>query len=512
MSKPRVAVAEIWQESTSFLPIETTLEDFESFCYIAGEPLLAEHASTLSVVAGFIDGAEANGFELEPLLSASAQPGGPLTEETFRTLRDELVARLERALPLDGVLLSLHGAMLAAGTEDPDGDLVHAVRAVIGDIPMVVVLDLHANVSERIVDGADVIVGYKEHPHVDVDECGRRAADHLALILRERPAIYGHLVKLPMLEPGENESTEVAPHSEIQALRAHIAEAPGCLELTGFLGYGWGDVPQSGTSVLAYSTTSAEEARDAAWRVAGAYWERRAEFRLPLTSAEDAVDLALRSTNEPVILLDRSDNTRSGGAGDTTTMLRLLLERDVERAVVAVIYDPAAVEQARTLGVGGWATFALGGKIEPRHGGPVHVEAVVRRVGPVAPEEITDAVARGLGRQPGDIAVLSVNGLSIVVSEKRVAVTDAAILRVLGIEPLQQRLISLKEFIYWRQGFAGVAGDVVQADAPGCAYNDFTYFEHQHVRRPIEPYDAATLADARDHAVVRHGHRQVQCR
>ncbi len=512
MPQFRVAVGGIAQETNTFTGIPTTMADFEGRGgeLSVGSAVIDDHRGVNSVMGGFIDELETSGADLLPTLHARATPGGPLTRETYERLRDDLLERLGDLPGFDAVLLALHGAMVADGYPDPEGDLLTRVRALAGTRPVFAVLDLHANVSRSMVEAADLLVGYKTYPHVDMAACGRQAGAVLHRLVTHEVTLERSFVPLPMLLPSIRMRTidEHGPYALLQRHAATLAAADDdVLELGLYGGFPYADVPFHHASVLVYHGRSPDRASALADDLAQRYWDARHAFLAVLEPAESAVERALAASDHPVVLADVADNPGSGGAGDTPGLLRLLVGRDAPGSFVGILFDPESTEQAFALGEGGEASFALGGKVNPEHGPPVRARARVERLSDGA-FTVTGPMMRGKRERLGRTALLRVGSVRVAVSEGRASVNDPAMLGMLGLDVRKLRVLALKVKGHFRAAFDPLVSQVIEAEAPGASMTDFTRLAYGQRLRPAFPFELDTPyppAAAPDAARTDHG-------
>lgn len=496
MAGRRYVLGGIAQETNSFTGMPTTMGDFvgRGGDLERGRTVIAANRGVNTVVGGFIDDLEASGAEIVGSLHGRACPGGPLDVHTYEKLRDELVHRVAGAAPFDGVLLALHGAMLADGYPDPEGDILEHLRARIGDIPVGVVLDLHANVSPGMVANANVVVTYKTYPHVDMAESGAKASRLLRSIVEEGASMHKAFAQLPLMLPSIAMRTidPTSPMTRLENLAAQItADDPDVHEIGILAGFPYADTPFGRSSVVVLSGADPDHAERVAARMADALWSERQAFFRDTEPADEAVarafDLAA-AAERPVVLADVADNPGSGGTGDTTGLLRLVLERDPDRTFVGILYDPESVEQAFALGEGGAGAFAIGGKVNPQHGAPMQLSATV--------EKLSDGVYvcsgpmnHGKEEVLGRTALLRVGKVLVAVSEGRASVNDPEMLRMLGVEPSAMDLLVMKVKGHFRAAFGPLVGEVVDAESPGASMTDFTRLHFEHLPRPVFPLD-----------------------
>ncbi|HZY84083.1 MAG TPA: M81 family metallopeptidase, partial [Gemmataceae bacterium] len=328
----RVAVGQLWQESNTFNPLPTTRADFEHFGVVRGAELVERMADT-NELGGFIQSLRLwpERPEIVGLVRLPAWPGGAATHDTFTWLRDELVESLRKALPVDAVLLALHGSLAAEGAPDVEGEVLDALRNLLGpDVPLVATLDLHANVTERMVRAADALVLYHTAPHIDVFETGQRGAAVLRRILVEGARPVTAFQKLPVVFPAERANTQ-DPASVSHGLRLRLQELEADSRV---LSAGlatvqpWLDIPELGSSVLVVTDGDADLARSECARLAAEVWERRREYLPELVPVAEAVRVAHDNADGLVVLSDSADSTTSGAPGDSNWVLRELLRYD----------------------------------------------------------------------------------------------------------------------------------------------------------------------------------------
>ena len=489
----RILTACIGHETNTFAVTPTTLEDFRRGSPVpefgGGTAALDHFRGTRTIHGGYIAGAATHGLTLAPLIWTFATPGGTVAQGAYDFLKGLLLDRLKTAGACDGVLLDLHGAMVTEALEDAEGDLIAAVREVVGrETPVVVTLDLHANVTAQMAEHADAIIGFDEYPHTDMHERGVEAAGVMAATLRGdlRPAMAYRQIPLVTMPPLQ--CTMRDPMRDLLQ-RAHAMEAEaGVVNVTLAMGFPFADIGDTGASVLVTTNNDPGLARRMAEEMAEAVWDRRDDFTPKLTPVAEAIARARTETQGPVVLADGSDNPGGGGPCDGTVILRQLIEADAQGAVVAVIADPEAVAQAVEAGVGSRVTLDLGGKTDDRHGAPVRVTAEVRLLSD-GNFVLRGPMGGGARARMGRTAVLVIGGVEVVVTERRIQPYDAALLRSVGIEPTERRLIALKSAVHFRSTYQEIAGRIFDADTPGVHRPDFNATTYRRLRRPIHPLD-----------------------
>lgn len=488
--------AALGHETNTFAVTPTRLPDFD----FGGQPATAAAAEqirryfrgTRTVHGGYLAAADELGFALEPLLWAFATPSGVVARDAYEELAGVLLERLarrRRAAGCRGVLLDLHGAMVSEHLEDAEGDLIERTRAVVGAAtPLVVTLDLHANVTPRMAAHADAIIGFEEYPHVDAFERGLQAGRliHAAAAGAVRPRLA--YVQVPLLTMPPRQCTLISPARALLRRAQAMEREPAVLDATIAYGFPFADIRDAGASVLVTADGSAELAAARAGELARAVWRRRRAFDVTLTPVREAVRYAREEASGLVVLADGSDNPGGGAPCDGTVVLRELLASGVEDAVVAVIADPEVVAAAAAAGVGETIAVRLGGKTDRRHGDPVALRAAVRLL---ADGRFVTRSRMGEGgtTEMGRTAVLQCGGVRVVVTERRVQPLDAELLRSVGIEPRAQRLVALKSAVHFRSTYQSIAERIFDLDTPGVHRPDFAGCHYRRVRPGLYPLD-----------------------
>jgi microcystin degradation protein MlrC len=483
----RVAVAGFMHESNTFNPLRTGRAAFAAGSLTFGRALLDEWRDAHHEVGGFLEAAAVEGFEALPIGMAWATPSGPVTDDVFEEITAAINDGVRRERP-DGLLLALHGAMVAESHPDADGEVLSRLRQALGvDFPIVVTFDLHGNLSERLIDACTAAVAYRTNPHVDQRECGRRAARLLARTLRGEVRPCAALAKPPLLVNIMAQDTSLDPlKSFMHDVRA-LEERPGILAVSFLPGFAYADVPQMGPSVVAVADGDPHLARQVADRVAARLWDLRERFTRRLPGAAEAVALAMRAERLPVVLVDTGDNVGGGSAADGTVLLAEMLRQGATDAVVC-LSDPDAVRRCQAVGVGDELTLTVGGKVDRWHGDPLtlagrvrllhdgtYVEPAVRHGGKRVNHMGATALVEGPGRN------------LLVLTSLRHPPFSLGQLTCLGIRPERQRLLVVKAAIAYKAAYAPLAGTIVEVDTPGLTAVNPQRFDFRHIRRPLYP-------------------------
>ena len=488
----RVFIAMLSHETNTFSTLATDRTQFETRELRYGGELLEVYRNTATCLGGMIDGARARGLTLLPSLAAAASPAGRVSKDFYEEAKARLCADLRAAGRLDGVLLDLHGAMVTESADDGEGDLLAAVRDVVGPrTPVGVTLDFHANVTSAMVRHATLLHGYKTYPHVDMDARGREAAERLADVVRGaiRPTVAFR--QPPLLPPIASQRTAVGPMRRLYDLADEMERDPRVITVSVFAGFPLADIHDAGLSIYVATHDDAALAAQLADRLEAVAWAHRREFVHAALPVSDAVAEALASVETPVVLADIADNTGGGAAGDGTEILRELVRVGARSAVVACLWDPAAVAACAAAGVGKSITLDVGGKVDARHGAPLTVTGIVRTLsdgrfvhkGPMM---------RGLPGRLGPTAVLDVNDVKVILISYRWQTLDPEMIRFVGIDPLGEKIIVVKSTIHYRAAFEPIAKQIVEVDATGLSSSNLDRFDFKRVRRPIFPLDPDT--------------------
>ncbi len=485
----RVFSGTLATETNTFAPMPTGLSSFRDRGYYKA----GQHPDHMSFFAGPLWAARLRGREkgwtLIEGMVAGAQPSGTTTRHAYETLRDELLADLKAALPVDMVLLGLHGAMVADGYDDCEGDLLQRVRALVG--PKVVVgaeLDPHNHLTAAMVDNADVMVAFKEYPHTDIPE---RALELVALCVatfegRIKPE--ASVVDCQMI---------VTMHTSRNPARAFVDRImalegqDGILSISISHGFAWGDVPDMGSKVLVYSDAKVDKgaAKGAtlARQLADELITMRQGLSVPYPGIDASLDeaLAFDGGPGPVVLADGADNPGGGAAADATFVLKRLIERGITNACLGPLWDPIAVRIAFDAGVGATLMMRIGGKVSPLSGDPLDLLVTVKALH-------ADMFMTGLANTPtamGDCALLEAAGVQIMLCSIRNQAMGTDVFTQLGVDLGACKIIVVKSSQHFYASFSKVAKHVIYVGAPGAVTLDLKTLPYKKIRQPKWPID-----------------------
>lgn len=494
MATFNVLTAEFLHETNTFCRVPTTLAHFAERGLLYGQAAVDARREANTELAGFLEAARAHGWQVTHVVSAHAQPGGPVTSEAF----DHLCALIADAAaahpgPLHGILLGLHGAMVTEGHEDGEGELLRRLRERVGrDLPIAITLDPHANVTERMCDLAQIMVSFKTYPHTDMRVAGRHAGEVLqrAMTGEVRPRTLR--VKRPLLEEANAGRTDVGPMVErLRLARAH-EQQPGALAVSINGGFPNADIAEVGPSVLV--TFDGDPAPHLAFATAlmDDIWERRADTLNRFLTVEQAARRCAdwpAAEGPPLIVADYADNPGGGAYGDSTALLAALLRAGVQDACFGPMVDPETVRQLQGHQPGEVVLVQLGGKTDPRFGGqPLALRVTLLRLSD-GDYVGSGAMIGGLRRSWGPTAVIRVEGITVLVTTIRAQMLDLQQFQAFGIEPARQRVVALKSMQHFRAAFEPVAGEVIVCDSGALCTLDYTQLPFEHASRPVYPLD-----------------------
>lgn len=467
----RIAVGGFQHETNTFAPSRATFERFERGegwpPLLKGCDLFDGTAGINLPITGAVDTLRGPGRTLVPLAWAAASPSAHVTEDAFERIAGLIVDALRAAGPVDGVYLDLHGAMVTEHQDDGEGELLARLRAVVGPrVPIVTSLDLHANVTARMLGNTDAMVAYRTYPHVDMADTGGRAARLLLGLLdgAQRPTLS--VRRMPFLIPLGAQCTMLEPMASLY--REVAAGEGGRVLSTSFTpGFPAADFPECGPVVFGYGDQAEVDAAVA--RLAGAVAESEGDFEQEIHSPEDGVRKAMAiaaGARRPVVIADTQDNPGAGGNSDTTGMLRALVGANAQRASIGLMVDPAAARAAHALGEGATLETDLGGRSGIPGDAPFHGRFVVERLSD-GRFTCTGPFYRGARMSVGPSACLRIGGVRVVVTCEKPQLADQEMYRFIGIEPTREAILVNKSSVHFRADFAPIAETILVCKAPG---------------------------------------------
>jgi microcystin degradation protein MlrC len=489
----RVVIAQMQHETNTFSPVPTPWEAFGNQGPFLGRAAYEAMKGTRLPMAAYIDLAEGAGARLVTPVAAWANPSGPVDGAAYDRICDLICDAVAQGC--DAVFLDLHGAMVVADrTDDGEGTLLEKIRGIAPRVPIAVSLDLHANLTERMVQHCDVIAGYKTYPHIDQYEAGHLAGSILLRALKGEVKPVMAWGNRPLLAQTLRENTGERPMKDfVDAARA--AEQQGLLAATALGGFQQADIHDAGISVVTVADGDRERAQRACDAILEVAWRQKEEFVYRGEPLPQAIARAKRMAEEnggPILLLDHADNCASGATQDTMYVLEEALRQGLSGIAVGPVRDAEAVERMIRAGVGARLTLKIGGKMDMpaigEKGRPLELTGVVRAITD-GEYTITGPQFQGMRCYMGRTAVLDTGAAELVVIERNQEPWDRGVFTSVGIVPTAKRFLLLKSRMYFRPVFLPIAKGMVFCDSIGVGSSDWTRFEYKKLRRPIYPLD-----------------------
>jgi len=477
----RVFAACLVTETNTFSPLPTGLSSFRDRGYFPA----GAYPDHLLFYAGPVwaarQRAKERGWILLEGMVASAQPAGATTRAAYEELRDELLSDLRKAMPVDLVVLGLHGAMVAHGYPDCEGDILARVRAIVGPRTVIgVELDPHCHLSDTMIANSDLIICFKEYPHTDVAE---RAFELVDLCAAQ---VQGKIRPVPSMVDCEMIVTMHTTRQPVRGFVDHIQKLEGqggILSISVAHGFAWGDTPDMGTKVLVYSDADKSSGDQLARTLADELIGMREQLQAHYPDVDTALDQALSVAQGPVVMADSADNPGGGAAGDSTFILHRILARGIVAVVLGPLWDPVAVRIAFDAGVGATLSMRVGGKTGPMSGAPVDAEweviALVRNM--------QMSSLSGGAIDLGDCACIRTSGVSVVLTTLRNQALGTDLFTQIGCVLEDQRIVVVKSSQHFHAAFAPLASAVIYVSAPGSVPIDLSTLDYKNVRQPKWP-------------------------
>ncbi|MCP5152847.1 MAG: M81 family metallopeptidase [Ectothiorhodospiraceae bacterium] len=498
---PRIAILGLHLESNRFAPV-VGRDDFEAKLVLEGRDIVDDARSTHprqpAAGTGFVrDMDEAGAWQPVPLVIADCGAAGPIDHDYLLELVARMRAGLEAAMPLDGVYFAQHGAAVSTRISDPDGLMYAMAREVVGaDVPIVSVLDLHANVSDAMVEHADVLVAYRTNPHVDQYERGAECARVMReLLAGVRPQVG--FIRLPLVAPQVTQLTATGPYADIIRYgQSRMDERVMNISILG--GFTYGDTPENGMAFLVTTRGDAQLARDLVRELAARTWADRGRFVPRLTSLDECVRRAVETGDDPsrpaLLIADVADNPGGGGRGNTTWLLEGLHAAGARGVALGVFNDASLAAEAHALGVGATFRARFNRDETDQYSKPFEAEARVLALGDGQIIGRSPGSRAGMAVDLGPTAALEVGTVKVVVISKRTQCIDPGYLESFGVDVGTARTTVVKSRGHFRAGFSVyfTPEQIIECDAPGLTSPNLANFEWTGFRRPIYPLDPDT--------------------
>ena len=482
----RIAIGGILTESNDFCGQPTDIAAFERCVFARGDAVLELDSSS---VGGMLKGLREYGADIVPLFFAAAHPGGPVTSEAYSSMRAELLGALEQALPVDGVLLPLHGSAAAEDVDDPEGDIAGAVRSLIGPAaPIVVSLDLHASITVAMMRHCDVLLGCETYPHTDYDKTGERAARMIHQILDGAINPTMVMAKAPMIVGAVNTATAgPGPFGDLMRGAKAFEGQGGVISTSAFLVHPHLDRPEMGSGALVITNDDVEIATEIATDLSADFWRRRADIEPSLFSPEAAVRRGLEAEGGPVILVEAADCVGGGATGDSVATLAALLDAGVREECLVPVVDPGVAAVCHDAGVGAEATVAIGHSVDPQWGDPIEVTGTVDRLSDGRFTYVGGAFEGEATMGPS--AVLSIGAIRVLVMTHGTYDWCDEQFRAVGLDPSAAKFIVAKNPMNHVMTYGDIATEIVVIDSPGPTPATVRGLPFRRLDQPVYPFD-----------------------
>ncbi len=501
MNRPRVAIIGVILESNR-QSVPAGKDDFRSLYWLEGQEIIDQARTGKTAMAteacAFVKTMDATGpWEPVPILLAGCHPAGPIEGSLIDLFIDRITSGLRDAGKIDAVYVANHGGMTATDREDPDGEIIAGARLVVGTgKPIVVTLDLHANISELMVDASDLIVGYRTNPHVDMIERGEEAALALRMMLAGTWQPKSAFIRLPLAPASVSLLTESGPYSELidYGQRRQAEHAGGIVNVSIFGGFVFSDTSKNGLAIVVTARSETALAETLAEEIAVKAWAMRARFKKDLTSVSEAVSLALETDRIPVIFSDSGDNPGGGGTGRTTELLTALVAAKAENVLIGCFFDPPLAECAHETGLGSRFRAEFNSHPGVSCDKPFEADAIVTGL---REGDITGRLGlyAGLNLHLGKCAALQIGGVTAIVISNRYQTADPILFEMFDIDIGKAHTVAVKSRGHFRAGFRPwfEPGQVLEIDTEGLTSPVLERIQWHGLPRPVYPLDEETV-------------------
>jgi len=484
-----IAVGSIFQETNHFVTIRTGLESFRNSFLLEGSDLLQLHATDCEV-AGILKVCRSENADVVPLLAARSVSGGPLTAACYDYLKRGLLDRLRSAGPVDGVVLAMHGAMTVDGEEDPEGDILAELRSFLPTVPVVMTLDLHAHVTERMIQHADGLISFRHYPHDDTFSTGERGARLLVRILREDLHPVMAMAKVPMLVAGcEGMTFGPAPMAEMVARGEQLEQDQRVLSVSVVHVQPYLDLAAMGCGGLVITDGNVELAETLARSFAEEFWAKRQRFMPEILPVAEAIARGRSIDGGPVLLVDTADCAGGGAAGDSVTLLRELLNLDITEPTCVMVVDPRAAQRCISSGIGSTVNLSLGYQIDPSWGTPLQVTGSVSVLSDGCFRYTGGAYGGTIGAM-GLTALLRIGPIAVLIMSNPTYDWSDEQYRAVGIDPGQYKFVSVKNPMNYRFAYRNTMKASFLVDTPGPTPAHVLNLPFQKMKRPFYPFES----------------------
>ena len=477
----KIFTALLGTETNTFSPFLTGWPNFENTCLLRNGDYGEEPFSFVIPLIRWREMAATKGWSTAESLATFAVPAGTTLRPVYEALRDELLNDLAAAMPVDGVLLMMHGAMVAQGYDDCEGDIVERARAIVGpDIPIGVELDLHCHLTQTLIDNADAVITFKEYPHTDPPERAEELFEIIAAAMQGevKPVTSMHDCKMI----GVYHTTREPVKGFVQRM-IDLEGHDGVLSVSLGHGFPWGDVADLGTRVLVVTDDAPAKGVALAKKLGDEFYAMRDSVQPNYDTIDSALDKAIAASSGPFVLADVSDNSGGGAPNDSTFVLARILERGIANAAISCIWDPIAVEVAIEVGEGVELDLRVGGKMGPMSGDPLDLCV---RVGKIA-RNATQKFGVGTVNLGDSVALHLENGVDVVLISNRTQTFSPEVFTNVGIDPTQKQILVVKSMQHFYAGFEPIAAETLHMASPGALVPDMGLIPYENARKTMWP-------------------------
>lgn len=490
-----LVVGEIMHESSTFSNQSTETENFKTngFWYVGDDVYELSRMGTKDFITGIIDKAAELGMNVINTFAAAAPPSGKISANCYAALKRNLIEGVKRAGKIDGLCLALHGAGVSEIAEDIEGDLLQSLRECLGyEIPIIITLDLHANITDKMAKEATLLLLTKLYPHTDTYQTGEKAVCLMDKILKKQITITTSMKKIPLLLAISKGCTEDSPLKEINGFCAQFEKEPQVLDCSFAHGFPYSDIQECGASVYVATDNNGELAEKIALQVVDYIWRKRAEFKSNYKNEKEALDYAeqlLRQGEKTIVINEISDNPGAGTPGDGTYLLKELLARNIPQTCFAAIVDVDTVLKAIKSGVGTFVDVELGGKTDELHGKPIPIEKAYVKTISEGKYNLLSPMTKNLPVNFGPSVRLQKDNLDIIVASISTQIMDDGLFSMHGINVSDYNVIGIKSAQHFKAHFTQITRNIIPVDSPGISTGNLGIFNYKHVTRPIYPLD-----------------------
>ena len=485
--RKRVAIGSILTECNQFGGTPIDIQCFERYELRKGTDVLEVDTG---VVGGMSEVLEENQVEIAPLLYASSCPGGPITAECYFQLKNELIGQLKNAMPVDGVLLPLHGASVVEGLGDPEGHLIKAVRRVTGDqVPIVVTLDLHAHVTDEMMRFAEALIAWETYPHRDAFSTGIRGAEALLSIINSGVQPTMAMAKVPVITSGIHGSTEGdSPFAEVMDTAKKYEAEDDVISTSVFLVHPYIDQPDMGSGGLVITDNNLEKAVNLAGKLAEQYWDKRFQLEPEIYTPQEAIKSGLETLGGPVLLVETADCCGGGAAGDSVATLAALLEAKVTLPSLVPVVDPQAAKMCHQAGIGQEIRSEIGYQLDSNWGEPISIIGKVTQLSQ-GDFQYTGGIWDGVTGDMGLSAVIALGAIQILVTTHGTYDWADEQFRSVGLDTATAKFIVVKNPMNYQFAYGDIAKSVFILDTPGPTPATCRHLNYENLQRPYFPID-----------------------